>query len=129
MDDILPLADHVKICVDINHYWINKGVYLASYDARLESVVNSWRGVRPEMHVAYPHEDVLTDHAKDVLPDMTLLESAGVKKSKLRAHSDGAWNTAISRYALEFWDRFDLMYEGKTKNLAAKTLWLTSKKS
>ena len=128
LDDILPLADYVKICVDINHYWINKGVYLSSNDPRLEQVINSWRGVRPEMHVAYPHEDLLVDHAHDVLPDMNLLESVGVKKSKLRAHSDGAWNSAISKYALEFWDRFDLMYEGKTKNLAAKTLWSMSKK-
>lgn len=127
LDDILPLANHVKICVDINHYWINKGAYLSATDSRLEQVINSWRGVRPEMHVAYPHEDVLVDHDKTILPDMILLESVGVKKTKLRAHSDGAWNTAISQYALEFWDRFDLMYEGKNKNLAAKTLWLISK--
>lgn len=127
LDDILPLSDSVKICVDINHYWINKGGYLSSSDSRLEQVINSWRGVRPEMHVAYPHEDVLVDHDNTILPDMSLLESSGVKKTKLRAHSEGAWNTAISQYALEFWDRFDLMYEGKSKNLAAKTLWLISK--
>lgn len=123
LDDLLPISDKVKICLDIHHYWIHHGVYINSADTRLEQVIASWRGARPEMHVSWTHEDVLGDHSCTVLPDMALLESAGFNKSKLRAHSSGAWNSAIASYALEFWDRFDLCVEAKNKNIAAKQLY------
>jgi UV damage endonuclease UvdE len=128
LDDLLPLADTVKICVDINHYWLHQGSYLAPDDPRLETVIHSWRGARPEMHVSWPSEEILNDHDSSVLPDMTLLEAKGHKRSKLRAHSETAWNSAICDAALAFWDRFDLMCEVKSKNLAAKALWLHSQK-
>lgn len=123
VDDLLPLAEEVKICVDINHYWLHQGQYLDPQDARLERVIASWRGARPEMHVSWPAESVLPNHDAGVLPQMPLLESAGHKRGKLRAHSETAWNTAITDMALKFWDRFDLMCEVKSKNLAALTVW------
>ena len=129
LDDLLPLADTVKICVDINHYWLHQGSYLLPQDPRIERVVASWRGARPEMHVSWPSEQILKDHDPSVLPDMALLEAAGHKRSKLRAHSETAWSTAVSKMALQFWDKFDLMCEVKSKNLAAHTLWLTAKQN
>jgi UV DNA damage repair endonuclease len=92
LDHLLPLHDKVKICLDINHYWIHQGQYLAPDDPRLKSVIDSWRGARPEIHVAFPHEDVLADHSTSARPDITLLEASGMKRSKLRAHSKRAWN-------------------------------------
>lgn len=124
LDDLLPLADQVKICVDINHYWIKEGDYLQPDDPRIARVVESWRGARPEIHVAWPHEQVLTDHADlQQLPNMQVLESKGYKRAKLRAHSDDAWLPAISKYALEFWDIADLCVEAKYKNLASTKLY------
>ena len=128
LDDILPLADTVKICVDINHYWIKEGTYLQPDDPRMKRVVESWRGARPEIHVAYPHEDVLRGHDPLVLPDMAVMESKNIRRAKLRAHSDQSWITAISKYALTFWSLADLCVEAKHKNLASKNLYnLTTK--
>lgn len=127
LDDLLPVSHLVKICMDINHYWIKEGSYIQPDDDRITQVVQSWRGARPEIHVAWPKETVLTDHADPhTLPDMCLLEQTGYKKSKLRAHSDDAWLPAISAYALSFWPHMDLMVEAKWKNLASKKLFQTS---
>ena len=128
LDDLLPLADTVKICVDINHHWIKEGVYLQPDDPRMTRVVESWRGARPEIHVAYPHELVLAGHDVETLPDMAVMESKKIKRGKLRAHSDQSWIPAISRYALTFWGLADLCVEAKHKNLASKNLYnLTTK--
>ena len=124
LDQLLPLADHVKICVDIHHHWINTGSYLDPSDSRLLRVIASWRGARPEMHVAQTAESVIGDHARDQLPCMDQLLAAGFKRGKLRAHSDQMWNTALNSYALQFWDRFDLCCECKSKNLGSHQLWL-----
>jgi hypothetical protein len=123
VDDLLPLADEVKICVDINHYWIHQGVHMQPDDVRIPRIVASWRGVRPEMHIAWPAEEYLTSHAPDALPDMVLLEAAGHKKTKLRAHSDYAWIPAVTDHALKFWDSFDLCVEAKMKNLASEQVY------
>lgn len=124
VDDLLPLADLVKICVDINHYWIHQGVHMQPDDARITRIVDSWRGARPEMHIAWPAEAYLPHHAPDVLPDMALLEAAGHKKTKLRAHSDFAWIPSVTDHALKFWDSFDLCVEAKAKNLASHQVYV-----
>lgn len=123
VDDILPLADLVKICVDINHYWIHQGSHMQPDDERIQRIVDSWRGARPEMHIAWPAEEYLTSHDQATLPNMVLLESAGHKKTKLRAHSDYAWIQSVTDHALLFWDQFDLCVEAKMKNLAAHQVY------
>lgn len=123
LDDLLPLADTVKIVVDINHHWIKEGEYLQPDDARMRQVVDSWRGARPEIHVAYPHEHVLPGHDVNQLPDMKLMEAQNIKRAQLRAHSDQSWLTAISHYALTFWHMADLCVEAKHKNWASKNLY------
>jgi UV DNA damage repair endonuclease len=45
LDDLLPISDKVKICLDIHHYWIHHGTYIDPRDTRLEKVIASWRGV------------------------------------------------------------------------------------
>jgi UV DNA damage repair endonuclease len=129
LDDLLPLADTVKICVDINHYWIHQGEYLDHVDPRLDHVVSSWRGARPKMHVAWPHETVLQGHDPLVAPHMNSLLAQGLKKSKMRAHSQLPWNQAVSLMALKFWPRFDLMTESKAKNITAAALLALSQEN
>ena len=129
LDDLLPLADLVKICVDINHYWIHENQYLSPSDPRLDVVVRSWRGARPKMHVAWPQETVLEGHDPQIAPDMPSLLAQGSKKSQLRAHSTLPWNLAVSRQALQFWPRFDLMTESKAKNITAAALLALSQEN
>jgi UV DNA damage endonuclease len=122
LDDILPLAEHVKIVLDVNHYWIHQGQYMDAQDTRLKQVIASWRGARPELHVSFPDETLLVGHDPHVMPNLPLLEAQGIRKNRLRAHSQTPWNTAIMKYVHEFWDRFDICFEGKSKNLASKKL-------
>jgi hypothetical protein len=82
-------------------------------------VVDSWRGVRPTMHYSVSREDLLAGHSCDRLPDFKTLIEQGHKKQKLRAHSDFYWNSEVNKWALSFWDQFDIMAESKGKNLAS----------
>jgi len=50
---------------------------------------------------------------------MNILLEQGYKKQKLRAHSDFYWNQPVTDWALEFWDKADIMCESKAKNLAS----------
>jgi len=46
------------------------------------------------------------------------LLASGFTRSKLRAHSDFYWNSAVNEYALTFADQWDIQCEAKGKNLA-----------
>lgn len=129
LDDLLGLADVSKICVDINHYWLKEGTYLDPSDSKMNIVIDSWRGARPEIHVSYPKEDILGAITFEDLPQMQLLQEAGFSVSKLRAHSDMAWIKPITHYALSFWDKCDLMIEAKLKNLAAYEVFKAAQES
>jgi hypothetical protein len=74
------------------------------------------------MHYSVSREDVLINHAADVMPDHAQLLATGYKKSKLRAHSDFYWNTAVNDWALSFLPQFDIQCEAKCKNLASSSL-------
>jgi hypothetical protein len=66
-------------------------------------------------------------HDTNTLPDMKVLLESGHKKSKLRAHSDFYWNTAVNDWALTFLESFDMMCESKAKNLASFALHARAK--
>jgi hypothetical protein len=59
------------------------------------------------------------DHSTTDSPNHRILLENGHKKSKLRAHSDFYWNTAVNEWALSFSDTHDIMCEAKGKNLAS----------
>jgi UV damage endonuclease UvdE len=130
LDDCISISDLVPIVLDIHHHWIKTGEYISPVDARVDRVVQSWRGVRPTMHYSISREDYLVDHPVDQQPVFTDLMEQGYKKQKLRAHSDFMWNHSANDWALSFTDRFDIMVEAKGKNLAsfalAKKLCLTN---
>ena len=123
LDTCLELYDLVPIVLDIHHHFIREGEYIQLADPRTQKVLESWRGVRPTCHYSVSREDLLVGHSSDSLPDMTVLLESGYKKSKLRAHSDFYWNTAVNDWALTFLESFDMMCESKAKNLASFSLY------
>ena len=123
LDDCLSIGDVVPIVLDLHHHWVREGEYISPADDRVQRVLDSWRGRRPTCHFSTSREDLLLDHCADTRPDMSLLLSQGYKKSKLRAHSDFYWNTAVNDWALTFRDNFDIMCESKAKNLASFALY------
>ena len=119
IDASLELEKHCALVLDIHHHWIRSGEYIQPSDDRCQRVIDSWRGVRPTLHYSVSREDVLTEHCPNTLPDMTALLAQGYKKSKMRAHGNFYWNTAVNEWALSFLDNFDIMAESKAKNLAS----------
>ena len=119
IDASLELEKHCALVLDIHHHWIRSGEYIQPFDDRCQRVIDSWRGVRPTLHYSVSREDVLTEHCVNTLPDMTALLAQGYKKSKMRAHGNFYWNTAVNDWALSFLDKFDIMAESKAKNLAS----------
>jgi len=122
LDTCLELYDLVPIVLDIHHHFIREGEYIQLADPRTQKVLESWRGVRPTCHYSVSREDLLVGHDTNTLPDMKVLLESGHKKSKLRAHSDFYWNTAVNDWALTFLESFDIMCESKAKNLASRAL-------
>jgi UV DNA damage repair endonuclease len=123
LDDCLTISDIVPVVLDIHHFWIREGQYILPTDDRVKRVCDSWRGVRPAMHYSISREDILVDHAADVVPDYATLLESGHKKQKLRAHSDFYWNQATTDWALTFWSQFDIQCESKGKNLASEQVY------
>ena len=106
--------------LDIHHHWCHTGgEYIEPTDDRFKRVIDSWRGVRPAIHYSVSREDILPLHSKGIRPDFRTLEEQGLKKGKLRAHSDMMWNCAVNDWALTFLDYADIMVESKFKNLAS----------
>lgn len=123
LEDCLSIADVVPIVLDIHHHWVREGEYIQANDDRVARVLDSWRGVRPTCHYSVSREDLLMGHCGQTRPEMSALLESGYKKSKLRAHSDFYWNTAVNDWALTFWPHFDIMCESKAKNLASRSLY------
>lgn len=118
VDDCLQLADLAPVVLDIHHCWIHENDYIDPHGARVARIVDSWRDVRPTMHYSQPPErlQALGFDADHKLEMPALLEQ--VNKRDLYLHSERMWNDWTNRYALEFLDRFDMMFEAKHKNLA-----------
>jgi UV DNA damage repair endonuclease len=123
VDDCLGLADLAPVVLDIHHCWINENDYISPHCSRVERIIESWRGVRPAMHYSQPPERLqeLGFHADKKLEMGALLEV--VTKRDLYGHSAQMWNHWTNQYALNFLDRFDIMFEAKDKNLAARAFY------
>lgn len=125
IDASIELAEHVALVLDVHHHLINSGgEYIQPNDARCERIWKSWRGTRPVIHYSLSREDVLTGHDPEVLPDVRqLLDNKIMNKTKLRAHSDDAWNIASNRWVLQFLPHADIQVESKWKNISSHRLW------
>ena len=123
LSDCLSLSDLVPVVLDIHHHSIREGEYIQSTDDRIKKVIDSWRGVSPTIHYSLSREDVLVNHSRSVLPDVSALIESGHNKQKLRAHSDYMWSDAANDWAYTHWDWADVMVEAKAKNLASFKLF------
>jgi len=123
LDDCLTLSDILPIVLDLHHHWVREGEYLAASSEQVQRVIDSWRGIRPVLHFSTSREDWLVSHCTNTLPCRESLIESGIKKQKLRAHSNFCWNTAANDWALSFLDTHDIMVEAKAKNLASTALY------
>jgi UV DNA damage repair endonuclease len=123
LDSTLAVGQHVALVLDIHHHWVNTGEYISAQDDRVQRVADSWRGVRPGMHYSVSREDLLVGHCARTRPDLATLLGQGMKKQKIRAHSDFMWNSAVTDWALTFTDQFDIEVEAKGKNLASQQVY------
>ena len=75
------------------------------------------------MHYSQPPEalQALGFDAEQKLEMEALLKVVG--KRDLYGHSARMWNDWTNEYALQFLDRFDIMFEAKDKNLAVETFY------
>lgn len=127
LDSCIELSDIIPIVMDIHHHYIRtNGEYIQPNDPRINKIIDSWRDIRPVMHYSVSKEEYTKDNM--ILPDMKQLLSEGIKPQKLRAHSDMFNNSACNQWALSFWDKFDIMCESKSKNLASIQLYNFYKK-
>jgi UV DNA damage endonuclease len=119
VDDCLQLADLAPVVLDIHHCWINENDYIDPNDPRVDRIIDSWRGVRPVMHYSQPQERLqeLGFTAEQKLEMDALLQV--VSKRDLYGHSELMWNNWTNLYALQFLERFDIMFEAKHKNQAS----------
>lgn len=118
LDVVLGISHRVPITLDIHHHWVKTGEYITPDEDRAQRVLDSWRGVRPVLHYSVSREDLLVGHDPNTRPDLNELLSRGFTRSKLRAHSDFYWNSAVNEYALTFADQWDIQCEAKGKNIA-----------
>jgi hypothetical protein len=123
LDDCLSISDIVPIVLDVHHNWCREGQYIQPDSDMVQRVVDSWRGRRPVLHYSVSREDYLVGHDSSSLPDYPILLETGYKKSKLRAHSNFYWNSAVNGWVKGFWDQFDIQCESKAKNLASFKLY------
>jgi UV DNA damage repair endonuclease len=122
---LCELSDVVAIVPDLHHHWIRNEILLSPDDPSLTSVIESWRGVRPKLHLAMSRQHLIPE-GFDVMGYralQTLTDTHGLAKTKLRAHSDSPWNIRVLDYARRFWDQFDILWEGKDKNLGQQIIY------
>lgn len=118
------LYDHVALVLDIHHHWVeSRGQYIQPSDPRIQYFKDSWRGVRPLGHFSTSSEELLKSSCSLTPPNYTLLETAGHKPSKLRAHSYDCWNQGSNDWALSHLVWTDLEVEAKGKQIASRALW------
>ncbi len=109
-------GDLVPVVLDIHHHWISEHRRIDPDGRLVHDIQATWKGIRPKLHVAMSAPELCDCGPDDVLNLDRLLTTTN--KSKLRAHSQTAWHTRTIEYAGRFTE-FDLMWEGKDKNLGA----------
>ncbi len=108
--------EHVPIVLDVHHYWISRGKRLDPHSKTVDRIVASWRGVRPKIHLAITEQALIPEkYWTKPIPLQPLLD-LNIPKGKLRIHSVQAWHLPSIVYAGMF-DKFDIAWEGKSKNL------------
>ena len=123
LDECLDLVDLCPIVLDIHHHWVKTGEYISADDPRIQLVISSWRGVVPTIHYSNSQESIWSSNYTNTRPDYKLLLESGIKRGKLRAHSDFYINPELNRWAISHSRWADIMCEAKAKNLASFKLY------
>ena len=123
IDSSIELEKHCALVLDIHHDWIYTGQYIKKDEDIVKRVIDSWRGVRPVIHYSVSREALIEtvpeEHRRDMRPNYQTLVEAGLKRGKLRAHSNSYWNKACNEWAWSFTEDFDIMCESKFKQVAS----------
>ena len=123
IDASLELAKDCALVLDIHHHWVHTSEYIKKDDERVKRIIDSWRGVRPVIHYSVSRDTLVqecrSEYRQDVKPNYQTLVEAGLKRGKLRAHSNTYWNDACNEWAWEFTQDFDIMCESKFKQFAS----------
>ena len=123
LDECLDLADLCPIVLDIHHHWVKTGEHISADDSRIQTIIQSWRGVVPTIHYSNSVESIWINDYPDTKPDYAVLLESGVKRQHLRAHSDFYINPELNRWALSHLNWANIMAESKGKNLASFALF------
>ena len=123
LDECLDLADLCPIVLDIHHHWVKTGEHISADDSRIQTIIQSWRGVVPTIHYSNSVESIWINDYPDTKPDYAVLLESGVKRQHLRAHSDFYINPELNRWALSHLSWANIMAESKGKNLASFALF------
>ena len=128
IEDSLELKKHCALVLDIHHHWVYSGQYLLPNCDIHKQVIESWRGIRPVIHYSISRENVLEGHSVTRAPNRAHILRTGIKRQKLRAHSNMYWNQAVSEYVMQFLETSDIMCEAKYKNIASYHFYEHAKK-
>jgi UV DNA damage repair endonuclease len=115
---ISVFGDLVPLVLDVHHYWIHELKRLDPNEKIIQEIRNTWRGVNPKLHLSMSAPELCNALPDQELDIHKLLLSTN--RAKLRAHSQTAWHTCSIDYASRF--GFDIMWEGKDKNLGAMVI-------
>ena len=55
LEHSLELVNDCALVLDIHHHWCREGEYIQPTDDRFARVIDSWRGVRPAIHLSLIH--------------------------------------------------------------------------
>lgn len=112
-------GDLVPLVLDVHHHWINEGKRLSATSPLVDRIRATWKGVRPKLHLAMSHPELCNVGPNDKL-DLEQLLNEGRNRRELRAHSLHPWHVRSIKYAGRF--DFDIMWEGKDKNVGASVV-------
>ena len=120
--DIQELVDAnlpVPIVVDLHHHWISAGEHLWPNDELVQRVIDGWKGGRPKLHAALSIKELVPTEEHDVMPNLARCMASGQTRGSLRAHSYDAWHAGLNQYFSTWLPQFDIMFEGKAKQIGA----------
>jgi UV DNA damage endonuclease len=116
-------GDLVPLVLDVHHYWIMHGKRFdpQENDQAAQQIIDTWRGVRPKLHLAMSGHDMVPEDQRDGALSLESLMLTGLPKGKLRIHSGSPWHVPTLDYIAKFSD-WDVMWEGGDKALGQKVI-------
>lgn len=115
-------GDLVPCVLDVHHYWISEGEQLSANNLLVENIINTWQGARPKLHLAMSHRELVPVFYQNKNIPLQVLLNTGLTRGKLRVHSQSPWHLPTLDYVRSFIKDFDVMWEGKDKNVGQRSI-------